>query len=507
MSSLQILGILVLTPRTLTVELVGVTARDELAAPLPWRLLASGDVMQEGWVKRPVLTLEGLVPSVGYVLEIEGWEPLALSTPGETALIDIRDYGAVPGAADNSGAFADAVAAAPAGGTLYVPPGTWRTGPVFLKSDLFVHLPAGAELKALADRQAYRILDAFDAAGQLQASWEGIPAASYASLITIVDARNVSIAGLGVIDGAGAEGDWWSWPKETRDGARRPRTVFANRCFGLSMAGITVRNSPSWTVHPLNSERMVFADLAIDNPPQSPNTDGLNPESARDVEIVGVRFSVGDDCIAIKAGKIWPDGRVPEPTRNVSVRHCRMERGHGGVVIGSEMSGSVSDVTVTDCTFIGTDRGLRIKTRRGRGGTVAAIVMRDCMMDGVRTPLAINAHYFCDPDGTSDAVQNRAPAPVTAATPRMRDIVFSRIEARNVHHALAYVLGLAEAPIAGLAIEDVSVTYDPAAHAHVPEMALGLPKLRHAGIVTENTIHPIIRRIAWPDDCNSQERA
>ncbi|WMT89795.1 glycoside hydrolase family 28 protein [Pelagibacterium sp. H642] len=503
---LQVPTILVLTPRTITVELAGVAARDQLAAALDWRLVASGDVMQEGQAGRPVLTVEGLVPGIAYGLEIAGFGRLDFTAPQESALIDIRDHGASE-AANNSAAFAAAIAAAPAGATIYVPPGVWRTGPVFLKSDMCLHLPYGAVLKGLAKRQAYPILDTFDAEGKMQASWEGVPAACFASLLTAIDAFRIAVAGKGVIDGAGAEGDWWGWPKETREGARRPRTVFANRCADFAMAGVTVRNSPSWTIHPTNCRKAMFADLAIENPADSPNTDGLNPESSSDVEIVGVRFSVGDDCIAIKAGKIWPDGRVPEPTRNVSVRHCRMERGHGGVVIGSEMSGSVTDVTVEHCTLADTDRGLRIKTRRGRGGEVARIAMRDCVMDGVLTPLAINSHYFCDPDGRSDAVQNRAPAPVDKTTPHLRDVTFAGIVARNVHHALAYVLGLSEAPITGLVIEDISVTYDPQAQAGVPEMAEGLPELRHGGIITENTTNPIIRGIAWPDDSNSRERA
>jgi polygalacturonase len=182
--------------------------------------------------------------------------------------------------------------------------------------------------------------------------------------------------------------------------------------------------------------------------------------------------------------------------REVAARF--MERGHGGVVIGSEMSGSVTDVSVTRCRLVDTDRGLRIKTRRGRGGTVARIAMRDCEMDGVRTPLVVNAHYFCDPDGKSDAVQNRAPAPVSATTPRLSDITFSRVKTHNVHHAVAYVLGLAEVPVTGLVIEDVEATYAPEAAAKPPAMALGVPALRHGGIVIENAVDPVTARISLP---------
>lgn len=487
---------LVSTPRTLTIELAGTNARHRLDAPLSFTLSSEGAAVAEGELDRPVLTLEDLVPGTAYRLSIANWADFDFTAPSEPAFIDIRDYGASEDASDNAPAFAAAIAAAPKGATLYVPPGAWRTGPVFLKSNLFLYLPQGAVIAGLQDRAAYPILPAFAGDGRQQASWEGVPAACYASLFTAIDAENLTIAGRGIVDGAGQEGDWWSWPKETRDGARRPRTIFANRCTDLSLAGITVRNSPSWTVHPIDCAKATFADLKIENPPDSPNTDGLNPESSTDVTIVGIRFSVGDDCIAIKAGKIWPDGTVPAPTRNVAVRHCLMERGHGGVVIGSEMSGSVTDVAIANCTLIDTDRGLRIKTRRGRGGEVARIAMTDCDMDSVLTPLVVNAHYFCDPDGTSDAVQNRAPAPVSAATPHLRGIAFARITAQNVHHALAYVLGLAEAPLTGLLIEDVTVTYAEAATAAPPTMALNIPPMRHAGIVTENTIDPVIRRIA-----------
>ncbi|AEQ53006.1 glycoside hydrolase family 28 protein [Pelagibacterium halotolerans] len=502
------INVLVLAPRLLTVELAGCGGRDRLDKPLRWQLFSEGMIAQDGLTERPVVTLEGLVPGIGYQLAVERMGNIDFVTPPETGLVDIRDHGAIESAADNGSAFAAAISAAPEGATLYVPPGIWRTGPVFLKSGLFVHVPEGATIKGVADRGAYRMLEAFGADGRQQASWEGVPARCYGSLLTAIDADGVTIAGKGVIDGAGAEGDWWEWPKETREGARRPRTVFANRCTQLKMSGLTVRNSPSWTIHPLDCAGAVFADLAIENPPDSPNTDGLNPESSTDIEIVGVRFSVGDDCIAIKAGKIWPDGTVPAPTRNVSVRHCLMERGHGGVVIGSEMSGSVTDVTVAFCTMRDTDRGLRIKTRRGRGGAVARIVLSDCLMDGVKTPLSINSHYFCDPDGRSDAVQNRAPAPVSAATPKIGDIRFERTEVKNAHHALAYVLGLAEAPVSGLTIADVSVTYAPEAVADVPDMALGLPSLRHGGIITENVLYPQIAGITGTTQTDTiRERA
>jgi polygalacturonase len=492
------ISVLISTPRTLTIELIGTKATDRLPEPLRYELKSEGALVQEGDLVRPVLTLEDLVPGTPYEFGVSGFGTLDIVAPSEDAFIDIRDFGACEGDTNNAGAIAAAIAAAPVGATIYVPPGQWQTGPLFLKSHLTVYLPSGAILKGIGDRAAYPILAAFDSEGQQNASWEGIPADCYASLITLVDAKNVTVAGLGTIDGAGAEGDWWSWPKETRDGARRPRTVFANRCHRLFMAGVTVRNSPSWTIHPLDCSELVFADLEIENPPNSPNTDGLNPESSIDVQIVGVRISVGDDCIAIKAGKIWPNGLVPQPTRNVRIRHCLLKKGHGGVVIGSEMSGSVTDVTIANCRMVGTDRGLRIKTRRGRGGQVGRIAMQDCEMDSIGSALVVNAHYFCDPDGKSDAVQNRTPAPVSSRTPQIHDVSFERIDIRNLHHAVAYVLGLAEAPVSGLRVRDITVGFAPEAVPGHPDMALNLPALRHAGVVTENVKDPSLARIAMP---------
>lgn len=492
------LAILIVTARTVTVELAGTGALDRLKAPLDFILSEGGETVTEGVLERPVLTLEDLVPGTDYTLVVGDLAPLAFTTSGESAFVDIRDYGADPEAGENTQAIMAAIAVAPPGATVFVPPGLWHTGPLTLKSDLFLYLPKGATLMGLADRSAYPILSAFDDDGRQQASWEGVPADCYASLIGGRDAERLVIAGKGTLDGAGAQGDWWSWPKETRQGARRPRTVFLNRCSQSALAGITVKNSPSWTIHPIDCTDLVFADLLVENPSDSPNTDGLNPESSQVVTIVGVRFSVGDDCIAIKAGKRWPDGHVPAPTRHVIIRHCLLERGHGGVVIGSEMSGSVTDVGISHCRFVDTDRGLRIKTRRGRGGEVARIALADCMMDGVETPLVVNGFYFCDPDGKSDAVQNRAPGPVSETTPHIRDISFARVAAHNVHHAAAYVLGLTEAPVTGLSIRDFTVSYAPHAVAAPPAMAVGVPALRHGAIVVENAVAPHIEGVVLP---------
>ncbi|WP_374628449.1 glycoside hydrolase family 28 protein [Pannonibacter indicus] len=478
-----------ISPRHITLRYHVPGARYHLPEPAAWVLTdqGSGEIRQ-GMTDRAVFSIFGLTPGADYVLAIEGAEPLAIPMPKCFGLVDARDHGADPALADNGAALARAIAATPSGGTLRISGGTYRTSPLMLKSGMTLEIDADAGLAAIHDRSHWPILPARDEDGLPLSSWEGVPEAAYASLITASGCHNLTICGEGFLDGGGAEGGWWSWPKETRNGARRPRTLFLSRCTHVTLAGITVRNSPSWTVHPLFCNGVTASDLRIWNPSDSPNTDGLNPESCEDVRIEGVHFSVGDDCIAIKAGKPEPESGARDhlaPTRNVSVRNCLMERGHGGLVIGSEMGGGVHDVTVEHCSFRQTDRGLRIKTRRGRGGAVGNVRFSDCDMDGVDTAFAANAFYFCDADGHSDLVQSRKPYPVTGETPSIGAITIENIKVTNLRLALGVFLGLPEAPMGPVRISSVEASYDPAAKADVPVMADHVPPMRHEDLVFE----------------------
>jgi polygalacturonase len=456
-----------------------------LKAPALWSLFdGNGAMAQQGETSHVVFMVSGLDPECAYRLVIEQAN-IAFSTPVETALIDIADFGAHEDASDNTAALQAAVNAVPDFGTVRVPAGNWHCGPLFLKSRMTLLLEKGAVLFALADRAYYPVLSPRDDQGRVLGTWEGVAEACFASLITAVDCTDLAITGEGIIDGGGDRGDWWTWPKETRDGARRPRTVFVSHCERVTLSGITVCNSPSWTIHPVLSSAVKAVGISILNDPMSPNTDGLNPECCRDVTLRGVFFSVGDDCIAIKAGKRDPKGGLDQPCENIVIENCRMERGHGGVVIGSEMSGSVRNVTMRRCSLSQTDRGLRIKTRRGRGGAVHSILVEDCVMDGVLTPLAINAFYFCDADGRSEAVQTRTLQPFTDATPHISNITIRNLVAHNVAVAAGAFFGLPEAPITGIRLENYHVTYDPLAVADVPVMACNIEPVRHGGIIAE----------------------
>lgn len=486
---MEAIALLIATGRTATFAVFAAQNHHSLSQPLSFEIADAEGPVDAGVTWTVVFTVSGLQPGHDYVLRIGGDE-LAFSTRDESLLRSITEFGADRDADNNASAIQSAIDSLPDHATLLVPEGVWKTGPLFLKSRMVLLLSEGAVLEGVADRSAHAILPARHGDGRVLGTWEGLPESSYASLLTALDCEDLAIVGSGVIDGGGDRGDWWTWPKETREGARRPRTIFISHGRHIRLAGVTVRNSPSWTIHPVFCSDVVAAGLTIESDPESPNTDGLNPECCRDVLLAGIRFSVGDDCIAIKAGKRDPvaglRGGLDRPTENVTIRNCLMERGHGGVVIGSEMSAGVRHVRISRCEMHDTDRGLRIKTRRGRGGQVSDVVLEDCRMDGVLTPIAVNAFYFCDADGRSEHVQSRKAHPVTEATPRLGSITIRRLQALNVHVAAAALLGLPEAPIDNVVIEDFTVTYAPEAVAGIPVMACDVEPVRHGGIISQN---------------------
>lgn len=460
------------TPRAVALRFDMPGARYFLPQAVAWRLTGAA-LRREGRTDRAVTLLYDLPPGTPLRVEAAGFAPLEFVTPPCAGAEVLRE-------GPRTQAQLDAV---PEGGTLIVPAGRWEVEPLLIPSGRHIWLAEGAALMAPAERARFPQMSAAEGG-----SWEGLPEACYRGILTAMDARGITISGPGLVDGGGARGDWWLWPKETRDGARRARLLHLIRCRDVTVLGPTFANSPSWTLHPYACQDITFAGVTVQNPPDSPNTDGLNPESCERVVIEGVRFSTGDDCIAIKAGKRTDAGGAAHlaPTRGVRIRHCLMQDGHGGVVIGSEMSGGVSDVRVSQCEMRGTDRGLRIKTRRGRGGVVSGIHLSDVSFDGVDTVLAINMHYFCDHDGHSEAVQSREAQPVTELTPRIKAITLERIAARGVRLAFAACLGLPEQPVRGVRITQAEVEFAQAAPAAPPLMADGVAAVAGAGVLAEH---------------------
>ena len=270
--------------------------------------------------------------------------------------------------------------------------------------------------------------------------------------------------------------------------AFRPRLIFLSHCKNIIIQGIKLCNSPCWNLHPYFSDDLGFYSLTVENPKDSPNTDGMDPESCNNVRIIGIRFTLGDDCIAIKSGKIYMGRKHKKSCENILIRQCLMENGHGAVTVGSEMAGGIRDVRVEECLFRNTDRGLRIKTRRGRGrdAVIDDIVFRNIEMRNVMTPFVANAFYFCDPDGKTGYVQSREKFPVDDRTPHIGRLVFEDIKATDCHVAAAHFDGLPEEKIDRIVMRNVDISFAAAAKTDVPAMSEGIEKCSKKGIFVRN---------------------
>lgn len=480
--------------RSITAEIEGTTLY-HLDQPQP--LMLNGEAA--GTAETTVFTLYGLLPDTEYTLATPE-DTLTFRTLPETVTMDVRLFGAVgDGVHNDTPAIQAAIACCPPDGRVLIPAGAYRVTPLFLKSHIRIELAKGAVLQLDTDRNNFPVLpgsiEGTDGKEYNQGTWEGDPMDCYGALITGMGVEDVVLYGQGMIDGCAPDSDWWVDPK-TRRGAWRGRMVFLNRCKNITLQGITVQNSPSWNLHPYFSEELRFLSLTINAPKDSPNTDGFDPESCKNVLMAGCHFSLGDDCIAVKSGKIYMGSKYHVPCENVQIRHCLMENGHGGMTIGSEMAGGIKNVLVQHCLMRNTDRGLRVKTRRGRGehGVIDNIVFENVKMERVGTPLVVNALYFCDPDGHSEYVQSRKKQPIDQRTPRIGSVTFRHVRAEDATCA-GYLLGLPERPIEGLTLEDVQITLAPDAEPMVPAMADGVEKTSRRGLVAINTAEVILKDV------------
>ncbi len=285
-----------------------------------------------------------------------------------------------------------ALSTCPKGGTVYVPAGRYRTASLFLKSNTTLYLEKGAVLLGDNDRTHYPILPGVlpsenEVDEYYLTGWEGNPLNSFAGLLNITQVHDVVVTGEGTLDCDAQNGDWWVNPKVKRI-AWRPRAVAMVDSENVCLHGITVQNSYSWTIHPIFVKHLDLLNFNINNPYNAPNTDGIDPESCEYTRIIGVNIHVGDDCIAMKASKVFLGMKLKKSCEHTVIRNCLLDKGHGGIVIGSEMSGGVKDMVVTQCLMDHTDRGLRVKTRRGRGNTavIDGLVFRNVEMRGSRHP-------------------------------------------------------------------------------------------------------------------------
>jgi polygalacturonase len=403
--------------------------------------------------------------------------PLAPDMTSHNIHFNVRGYGAVgDGRTSDTAALQAAIDACQGrgGGMVFFPAGTYLTGSLFLRNDIHLHLDAGAVLLGSENPEDYPVLDH---------RWEGVEQATYTPLLTGQKLKNITVSGRGRIDGQGAV--WWHRHKDGGLKYPRPRLISFADCENVLIEGVTLVNSPSWTINPVRCSNLTVRGVTIDNPADSPNTDGINPDSCQHVRISDCYVSAGDDCITLKAGSEGehPDRRAP--CRDITIVNCTLAHGHGGVVIGSEMNGGVQNVVISNCIFSGTDRGIRLKSRRGRGGIVEDIRASNLIMTDVLCPFTMNLYYGCGAWG-DPIVSDKGPQPRNEGTPRIRRIHLSHITARGVKYAAGFFYGLPEMPAEEISLSDVSISLAAETEAGYPEMADGLERMKQAGFFIRN---------------------
>lgn len=365
--------------------------------------------------------------------------------------------------------------------------GTYKATALFLRDNLILQIPEGSKLVGETDRSAFPILSASEEKnGIVLGTWEGRADDCFASILTGIGVKNVCIYGQGCIDCNAQSGDWWHQHR-VKQIARRPKGIFLHTCENIALEGITVCNTPSWNQHPFYSGNLKYINMTLLNPADSPTTDGIDPESCDNVLIAGVRISVGDDCIAIKSGKIDFARKYRTPSSRITIRNCLMEYGHGGVTLGSENSGGIEDVLVTNCIFRQTDRGLRIKSQRGRGNlaVIRDITFRNIRMDDVKSPFVINAFYKAGNDAIDERFI-REYREVTDLTPVFKEFTFEDIICENVSYGVGFFLGLPESELEKVTLKNITVSYKPDASPGEMAMTAWREEFRHIGFVCEN---------------------
>ena len=384
---------------------------------------------------------------------------------------NIRDYGATEGGAvKNTEAIRAAIAAASGagGGKVVVPAGRWMTGAIHLASNVNLSLEKGAELLFSQDPSDY--LPA------VFSRHEDTECNKYSAFIYADHKTNIAITGEGTLNGRGKP--WWDWKESQKKSERllesmgdkntavrgrlfdgtdgrvlRPAFFQPMNCSNILVEGVTFLYGAFWTITPTYCENVIVRKVKITTDGSYghvPNGDGVDPSSCKNVLIEYCEFCTGDDCIAIKSGRDRDGMRVGIPTENVVIRHCIGLQGHGGIVIGSETSGGIRNVYAYDCRFHGTDRIVRIKTARGRGGMIENMWFRDLSADTIQQEaIHVNMLY----------TGSRLPAEaVTLATPKIRNLHYSKISCSYGKKAAIEILGLPEMPVENVSFDSITIT-------------------------------------------------
>jgi DNA sulfur modification protein DndE len=388
------------------------------------------------------------------------------------------------------------------GGVVLVPAGFWLTGPIQLLSNVDLHISNGAILQFSNNPKDYPLV---------RTNWEGTDAIRAQSPISAVGARNIAITGQGIIDGAGeawrpvkkaklTAGEWGKLvgsggvldaKKETwypTDGALkastmdrpgviaagfteanteeikeflRPNMISFRECEQILLEGITFQNSPAWNIHPLLCKHIIVENIQVKNPWFAQNGDGIDIESCEFVSVRNSKFDVGDDGICLKSGKDVEGRKRGRPSAHIIIENCVVFHGHGGVVVGSEMSGGVHDIFVNNCQFLDTDVGLRFKTARGRGGVVENIYIRDIFMKNIAGEAILFDMYYQGKDpvstyGNGSENPKIELIPINEGTPQIKNIFVEHVLAKGAETGLL-IRGLPEMPIRDIQLTNIDI--------------------------------------------------
>ena len=429
--------------------------------------------------------------------------PVVIAPKFKVDTINIKKFGAIAdGITLNTKSINDAINACNknGGGVVLIPGGMWLTGPIVLKSNVNLHINRDAVLQFTSDFTQYPLV---------QGNWEGLPAFRNQSPLSADGAENIAITGTGIVDGFG---DAWrmvkkdkltetQWKKLIANGGvlsddkktwypsqksllgntvkepgviksgitikdveaykdfLRPNLLVFSNCKKVLLEGVTFENSPAWCLHPLLCENLTVRNVYAKNPWYAQNGDGIDIESCKNVLVENSTFDVGDDGICIKSGRDEEGRKRGMPTQDAIIRNCVVYHAHGGFVIGSEMSGGAKNIFVSNCTFIGTDVGLRFKTTRGRGGIVEKIYVNDIAMKDILGEAILFDMYYMAKDPVPLAGEKReAPKvemlPVTDATPQFRDFHVKNIVCYGAEKGI-FIRGLPEMNIKNIELENL----------------------------------------------------
>jgi polygalacturonase len=431
--------------------------------------------------------------------------PIILTTSFKKDSIRIDKFGAISdGVTINTKSINAAIDASSkkGGGVVVVPQGIWITGPVVLKSNVNLCIQRGAILQFSDDFNQYQLIET---------NWEGVPAVRNQSPISANGAHNIAITGTGIIDGNGdawravkkdkltesqwktllsrggilsedkktwypstssfmgskikrpgvmAEGKGIEDYKEIKD-FLRPNLLVFSKCDKILLEGVTFQNSPAWCLHPLMSSNLTVRGIFVKNPWYAQNGDGIDVESCRNVLIENSVFDVGDDGLCMKSGRDEEGRKRAMPTQDVIIRNCTVYNAHGGFVIGSEMSGGVKNVYVNNCSFIGSDIGLRFKTTRGRGGVVENIFVNNIVMKNIPAEAILFDMYYAAVDPVP-LIGEKRQAPIVAikevseATPQFKNIFIKNVTCDGADKAI-FIRGLPEMNIHDISLENVII--------------------------------------------------